>query len=782
MSEDISNVDIVIFGAGITGLTVAHELALRHFRVAVVDPAFNYDQDPIFQKPSIDAENPGIGGMARSQWGYLPNDPDALDPPQVPTDPPKMVPVMKPGPFNAIQLIYSATPTPDKSYAVEFKSARDVCIGKKMSPEDAFKTLLNYMEKNPKFFFYCQIVGPGEETNAVTKALNENLKPYVLDKVGSPGRTNVGISQTERTVTLQINSFPLPGEHGFRFFPSFYRHIFDLMKRTPLMEIHATSDESYLPKKRGTVFDNLVPVDKIGYVTNRPGPSVMVPRKPPQSMEEVRQLMNGMLRKVGYTEDDAAWMQLKLMKYITSSRRRREQEYENLSWSEFVENEHLSARAGVLNETAPSTLSALHGSSCDARTQGTIAMQLAMDEFLRSDDTDMLLNGPTDNAWFGHWYRYLRLLDVQFFKGTLSSFESRDGTVAPVVLRDPNQPDSKISIAMGTNDQPTRFVIAVPLYQAWKLSQSFLSSSSAPTRDFQALRDFPKCDLDVELIKPLPRGPLRHLTGVQYFFNQDLRLLRAHTQYMDALWGLTAVAQPQFWRDFPDLVTGYLSILSVDVATWAPPSKPLLGVSPHDVAYGWGRSADDIAKTVLAQIRAAHEGDFPTDGRWPRLPAPFAYHVDDNLVFDRERLVGNLTPFQVNEKGRYRKRPGAIAPPDASSEWKANIEYDVAFGRYVLAGTYMQTYTRVNSMEAACESGRHAVNALLQEMDFAGEGCETWDPEDYEIKDAQPFLEIDDQLCASGQPHMLDILVRDGLLDWSWQVETFMDLTLLKRR
>jgi uncharacterized protein with NAD-binding domain and iron-sulfur cluster len=37
---------------------------------------------------------------------------------------------------------------------------------------------------------------------------------------------------------------PLPGEHGFRFFPGFYRHVIDTMRRTP-----------YGP--RGNIFDNL---------------------------------------------------------------------------------------------------------------------------------------------------------------------------------------------------------------------------------------------------------------------------------------------------------------------------------------------------------------------------------------------------------------------------------------------------------------------------------------------------------------------------------------------
>src|SRR6476661_4580539 len=37
---------------------------------------------------------------------------------------------------------------------------------------------------------------------------------------------------------------PLPGEHGFRFFPGFYRHVTDTMRRTPYGD-------------NGNVYDNL---------------------------------------------------------------------------------------------------------------------------------------------------------------------------------------------------------------------------------------------------------------------------------------------------------------------------------------------------------------------------------------------------------------------------------------------------------------------------------------------------------------------------------------------
>ena len=42
---------------------------------------------------------------------------------------------------------------------------------------------------------------------------------------------------------------PLPGEHGFRFFPGFYRHVPDTMRR--------------IPYGAGTVFDNLVAARRI---------------------------------------------------------------------------------------------------------------------------------------------------------------------------------------------------------------------------------------------------------------------------------------------------------------------------------------------------------------------------------------------------------------------------------------------------------------------------------------------------------------------------------------
>src|SRR5262249_32620459 len=55
---------VTVFGAGIAGLTAAHELAMRGFDVEVIDADYNAEWEDL--DISFDR---GVGGMARSQWG-----------------------------------------------------------------------------------------------------------------------------------------------------------------------------------------------------------------------------------------------------------------------------------------------------------------------------------------------------------------------------------------------------------------------------------------------------------------------------------------------------------------------------------------------------------------------------------------------------------------------------------------------------------------------------------------------------------------------------------------
>ena len=52
-------------------------------------------------------------------------------------------------------------------------------------------------------------------------------------------------------VELRVIEHLMPGDHGYRFFPAYYRHIFDIMRRTPLLDPR----EEETPQ---TAFDQLV--------------------------------------------------------------------------------------------------------------------------------------------------------------------------------------------------------------------------------------------------------------------------------------------------------------------------------------------------------------------------------------------------------------------------------------------------------------------------------------------------------------------------------------------
>src|SRR5262249_5323870 len=71
-----------------------------------------------------------------------------------------------------------------------------------------------------------------------------------------------------RWVVLDLAWTILPGEHGFRFFPSYYNHVFDTMRRIPLLD--GDGNES-----GRTVYDNVVPTPNQGIVTGGLSPLIM---------------------------------------------------------------------------------------------------------------------------------------------------------------------------------------------------------------------------------------------------------------------------------------------------------------------------------------------------------------------------------------------------------------------------------------------------------------------------------------------------------------------------
>jgi uncharacterized protein with NAD-binding domain and iron-sulfur cluster len=121
---------------------------------------------------------------------------------------------------------------------------------------------------------------------------------------------------------------PLPGEHGFRFFPGFYHHVPDTMRRTPV---------------RGNphgVWDNLVDATRARAVrtegrADAPAFGLLPAPRAPAALEQAA-------GEGGVPPDEAAFFANRLLVFLTSSEERRYGQWEHTSWWDFVRAEEKS--------------------------------------------------------------------------------------------------------------------------------------------------------------------------------------------------------------------------------------------------------------------------------------------------------------------------------------------------------------------------------------------------------------------------------------------------------
>ncbi len=745
--KNMRDTHVTIFGAGVAGLTCAHELINRGFRVTVIESAPNDDFNPSQNDATA------VGGMARTQWGVVdgvfcdenrscPPRPGQISPFIPLTTPPTVTTAdgrQVPGIASTRAPLYFdndtvpiADPTADQP---DTKAAA------------LFDAIAKTMSANPGLHVWVlvnEVLVNGPLTQSALAAdlsLVDKVKSWMKARGVTDDRMDVNLGMsTDGTTSVQfvINQAAVPGEHGFRFFPSFYRHLFDTMQRTP----QAYDNGAGIQYNAGlTVYDNLVHSDVAGVGLNAPAHSFVFPRARERSLEQMRVALRRVLVEMQYSLQDIARMEVKLFTYLTSCKARREAEYEGVSWSDFLEKSRFTPAVQRQLENAPQIFVALQSSLSDARTQGNVTMQLMLDQLTDGEHSDSTLNGPTSTAWFSYWRTYLKDQGVSFCRGTLVDFQwSDDLKVAwPVVDYQDGNPQRTLKSSC--------CVLALPLDKARKLVPKFMAVANPGTdNDFVQLTRLLPDGWEAKLQTAQPDLPLQHLSGIQFFFESELQFARGHTVYMDAPWGLSSIAQPQFWARARASYDGYRGLLSVDIGNWYTPGK--------SGRMAWESTADEIAWDVWQQVKDAY-ATFTGDST-QRLPEPLFYHLDRNIKFGRDGGNGrmlpseNCSPFMVNRTGEFKLRPGT---PGA---------YQFQYG-WVLAGAYLQTFTRMTTMESANESARHAVNAVLDHVGFEGGRCQLWDPEIYELDDLKILKDLDRRLLSRGAAHFVEVLGLDRI-------------------
>jgi hypothetical protein len=807
---------VTIFGGGVTGLTAAHELIERGFRVEVWEPRGD-DRVP--------ARGCAVGGMARTQWGAVEwpeefNDAEYTEAMPRGTDGTGTLEWWRETRAGAIESIEQEfyVRAGDEALITSDLKACAIDHLPQTVAENLRAGIRGGNDGNPNvsrcLYAEClvraarprQVEPPVHKdpadarahrlTQRILEAAGFEVARSKLDKPGSKDRLTISVDGESWIVNVRQFECPasesmpdgtdflvrfrrrerwLPGEHGYRFFPSFYSHLFDTMSRTPLLVPQLKSDlnfrqeqaefksvgasaaqpDKYTYVESGrTVYDNLVPAEMHALAFADKNAPLAFPRYRVGSLAAVLRQWRTAMERFDFTPRDLARYVLRIEEFAMMSSERRER-LSDISWWDFVGGNEPGYYTRTFQEKIArwtEGLVAMNTEDCDARTYGAIMLQLISDQYRSEKDyRDGILNGPTSDVWLDPWRRYLEAQGVRFIHGKLTGFE-RDGdklkpTVACFEPRYPGALEGEPELLDGY------FILALPVDQAKALTRDLHEQRGVrgDPSDFKALHELELGDVT----RARPDGMLRHFAGVQFYFPEDIPWVHGHLYYPDAPWGLSSISQVRYWQQKRDWEHGYRGVMSAIIGAWDVRS-------PVTKKTAWESTPEELAREVWRQLRVALQG--PNDSRLGDIdsdemidvPNPIYWRLDEALTRkDGDETFANETPFVMTQAGTWERRPGRLpigTPQEDGTEDRAREAYAI-FGNVVLAGTYMKTFTRLTTMEAANESARHAVNSILTDPERSklarpSKLCKIFPLEHREPADLALVKEIDARFTA----------------------------------
>lgn len=199
----------------------------------------------------------------------------------------------------------------------------------------------------------------------------------------------------------------LPGEHGFRFFPGWYRHLFETLEEIPFQEKKTLYQGA-------TVADNLVQVrtNRLAWLGR---PAVDLPLQIPRSASEAVTATNflAVFRDLGLSAGEVTLFFRKLLEVAALPESSRIDKLEKISWWEFLECPD-PARSQAYKDfirATTRTMVAAKAEEASAYTIGRVAVRTFLDTLT---SVDRVLNGPTSEVWIDPWITHLRNRGVKF--------------------------------------------------------------------------------------------------------------------------------------------------------------------------------------------------------------------------------------------------------------------------------------------------------------------------------------------------------------------------------
>jgi uncharacterized protein with NAD-binding domain and iron-sulfur cluster len=386
------------------------------------------------------------------------------------------------------------------------------------------------------------------------------------------------------------------GEHGFRLFPHTYLHVTETMREIPFHGF----------RENGSGFshvrDCLTGSTQSGYAYE--GSVRVITRPFPKAGADLLRALRESFGDSPFgNEWDYATFVWFLLKFMTSCPERRDAEYDDLSWLEYVEADKgdYSASFEPLLKAIPRGLNAMKADVCSARSFGNMMLKFAFDfSGQRGLEMEKVLCAPTQLAWLEPWKRHLEDSGVVFWHGpklTGFDFDAESGRVQRLRF----ELDKAAKVPAGreswlepplvlerkqfwwTSKRFTDFVLAVPLEQALRLfghaleptvrhakaeeadevvvplrqaaraaPRSISAAQKRAAEDREVTRKSVKAmvafDHALERLGRIRNDAVSPMVGLQFFLRDSLEPLFGHMFYPGSPWALTSVSQAPFWK------------------------------------------------------------------------------------------------------------------------------------------------------------------------------------------------------------------------------------------
>lgn len=471
----------------------------------------------------------------------------------------------------------------------------------------------------------------------------------------------------------------LPGEHGFRFFPSFYKHLPDTMKRIPYK-----NPKTGVSNKDG-VYGNLVQATRLGFYQFGQTPLITIAGFPKTLSDWLLVLKDLIAPPVKVPLSDLMFFACRIFQILTSCEERRTDDYDKLSWWHYIDAENRSKTyQEFFANGLTRSLAAAQGQLASTKTIGTIFIQLFLDLIRPATTSDLLLNGPTNDVWIEPWLSYLTSSELHtkpikyLLRSPLRKIICKGQKIYSVIVE---------IAGKETEIRGDYFLFAVPVEVMANYITKELTTIDPSLASIIELKQY-----------------VRWMNGIQFFLKEDVPMIHGHVAYVDSPWAVTSISQHQFWKDVDLSKYGdgkVRGIISADVSDWFTPG--LNGKEAHNC------TREEIKDEVWKQMKLSVNVNGKEILKDSNL---HSWSLDPDI-----RKVGgspelsNGEPLLVNYVSTWGLRP------------KANTQVNNMF----LASDYVQTFTDIACMEAANEAARRAVNSILSVSQVGQPNCQIWD-------------------------------------------------------